>query len=92
MNIETTVNQIGGERALFMMGCKEKVVSHNSLTLRIKSKSVRYIKIELNGLDYYDVSFFSGRMTRLEEERIENVSCDCLKTLIEHKTGLSLSL
>lgn len=93
MNYETTIRHLGGHEALYMMGCKEVVRSHNSLTLRIKSKSVRYIKIELNAiLGFYNVTFYSGQMTKLTPEFMENVGWGSLKGLIESKTGLCLTL
>jgi hypothetical protein len=94
MNIETTIQQIGGNKALFMMGCKQIVSdeANNAITLRIKGSKVKYVKITLNSMDTYDLSFYSGRLMNLKERAVEGIYNDMMKETIERETGLYLSL
>lgn len=94
MNIETTIQQIGGNKALFMMGCKQIVSDepNQSITLRIKGSKVKYVKITLTSADLYDLSFFSGRLMDLKERKVEGLYNDMMKETIERETGLYLSL
>ena len=86
-------NQIGS-KAFFMMGGKNLVGGDNYLGFGIRgSKSYNYIKVSLNSMDTYDVSFMKLGKDGIKKEVVHNgVYVDMLKKLIETETGLYLSL
>jgi hypothetical protein len=86
-------NQIGN-KALYMMGAKNLATSGNNLSFRIKgSKRVNHVKVELNSMDTYDITFSKiWGFNIAEVVSHDGVYCDMMKGLIEKETGLALSL
>lgn len=83
-----------GNKAFFMMGVKKLIADKNTLMFDIKgSPKWRRIKITLNSMDLYDVTFLYWRGTgKIKEQAHENMYNDMLHELISRETGLALSL
>ena len=98
--IQTIFNQIGGNKALAMLGTKHVSRSDNSLLItKIKGcKKYNTIEISLNSMDLYDIKFSKNTLTKLYEFKItnvkviENIYNDMLIEGIEKELGLYLSL
>jgi hypothetical protein len=93
-NVAETIRQQIGHKALYMMGAKNLLNHGNALSFRIRgSRKVNYIKITLNSMDTYDLEFgkIHGMNYRIVEE-FEGAYADMLHCVIEHRTGLHLSL
>jgi hypothetical protein len=88
-------NQIGN-RTFFMLGTRSKDLDGNAIVFDIRgSRTWNAIRIELNGRDTYDVTFFKrGRAPsfKVVSKVVEDVYVDGLHSLIEHETGLHTSL
>lgn len=96
MNVEV-VNGIRdqiGNKAFYMMGAYNLVGDENWLSFRIKgSQKYNYIKVALNGMDTYDVTFMKlGKNGIINQETVEGVYNDMLHKTIEQHTGLYLKL
>ena len=98
MNIETvktTYSQIG-HKALTMMGAYNKSYDSKdgSISFKIKgSKKFNYIKIALNGLDLYNITFMKiGKYDIKKEKTINDIYSDMMHSLIEKETGLYLKI
>ena len=93
LEIAKTIQQQIGNKALCMMGAKNIAGSNNSLSFKICGSKITHIKIKLNGLDLYDITFYTIRYCQIKsEEIVENVYAEDMHKLIETKTGLYLSL
>ena len=98
-NITKTIyNQIG-QKSFYMMGAKNIMNDeNNALMFSIRgSKAFNKIKVQLNSMDTYDVTFWKlgGPKTMYavkREETLNGVYADMLHKLIENKTGLYLTL
>ena len=82
-------SQLGGLRRLnVMIGAKNAVNTGNGLSFKFKkSKKINYVKIELNGLDLYDIEF--GNVAKYDysvKEEFNNIYADQLKDLFEETT------
>ena len=93
MDINTTINQLGGTKAIVMTGCKF-FAGADSLCVKFPKLTpknrISYIMISLNGNDYYDLKFCRhDSTTKIIETDIE---ASMLKSIIEDNTGLYLSL
>lgn len=92
------LNVIGSQGKLAtMIGAKDFVAIDNGLQFGLKRKAnkINKIVIKVNGLDLYDVEFGNFTMSKLEYKtvsKVENIYADQLKSLIEQKLGLYLSL
>lgn len=95
------INQIGGfSRVAAMLGVKQFVAIDNGVSFKIgggaKGK-INYIKIVLNGLDLYDLTFNrisvrKGEFDNKEVAVFTDIYCDQLKEIIEETTGMYLSI
>lgn len=58
---QTILQQLGGGRFITMTGARNLVDHGNALSFRLPSRfakgGINYVKIELNGLDLYDITF-----------------------------------
>jgi hypothetical protein len=97
---ETIALQIG-RPALVMLGARDLVgsVKENWLMFRIGRNKPGWtkIKIRLNGLDLYDLTFYRIRQkdllpTVVAEKTVSDIYFDGLHDTIESETGLSCSL
>ena len=87
-------DQIGGG-AFFMYGAKQIVASENYLLFRIGRNAGNWnkIKITINGLDLYEVTFMKIRKLKVTREiTAHNVPCDQLHKTIKNETGLASRL
>lgn len=83
-----------GNKALMMLGANTLLSFENGLSFKIKgSKLFKYIKIELNSLDLYDITFVNYRgMNITNSKTVNNVYVDTMHKLIESETKLYTSL
>lgn len=84
---ETILRQIGGQRAIAMLGAKNLLYDKNSLQFRVARMIIRIV---LDPNDTYTVQFYTAR-GRLKNE-FKHIYAGGLKPLIEQETGLFLSL
>lgn len=90
----TIANQIG-PMALRMIGAKNLVGNHNSLSFKIgrNAKSVTHLRITLMPSDTYKVEALRIRTTNVSiVETTDDVYVDSLHTVIESLTGMYTSL
>jgi len=95
MNIAQTIAQQLGHKALFMIGAKNLVAGKDYLQMRLgrNAGSWNALKIALNGLDLYDMTFYKIRkLTVTKEKTVDNIYCDQLHDIIESETGMATSL
>ena len=92
MSIANTIKQQIGNKALYMIGAKNLIATESGLTFKImrNSKSVSYVKIELNGADLYDVQYLNGNGKLKTEDN--DIYFDMLHQSIEKNTELYTSL
>ena len=91
---QTIASQIG-HRALYMIGAKNMCAGDDRLVMKIgrNVKGWNYLRIVLNGLDLYDMTFQRIRSCKIAEEiTVNNIYCDQLCDVIENHTGLYTSL
>ena len=91
---KTTFAQIGNQ-ALFMMGaCNKGFNDDGSISFKIKgSRKFNHIKIALNSMDLYDITFYKiGKFDIKSEKTINDIYSDMMHNIIEKETGLYLSL
>lgn len=91
-------NQLGGKRFLLFTGSKNLVRDENWLRMDLAKNKINAnrMKITLNGLDLYDVEFYSMRRDRkspdgfriTEKAKYENVYFDQLQDIFTEATGL----
>ena len=93
---ETILTQIGGRRALVMIGGKAHYGSNGELNIRFRAKArfgINHILISLNGNDLYDVQFLQVRGATVKAKaKLSDIGCETLKSEIEATTELYLSL
>lgn len=90
------LRQMGGIGRISMMtGAKNFVASENSVVFKIgkgAKNKITNIKIELNAMDLYDVTFFRVWGTKITEiKKVESIYNDMLKSTFENETGFYLS-
>mgnify|MGYP003636314740 FL=1 len=87
------IRQLGGAGKLKMFtGAKGFIALNNGVSFRIGNRKTNYVKIVLNSMDTYDVTFAllrSGKMVNLRE--FNGIYNDGLKELFERETGMYLS-
>ena len=95
MNIAQTIAKQLGNKALFMIGAKNLMAGKNYLQMKLGRNSGNWnaLKIALNGLDLYDMTFYKIRKLKISQEKtVDNIYCDQLRDIIESETGLRTSL
>lgn len=95
LEIANTIKTQIGNKALHLIGAKNLVGSQNSLSFKVmrNSKKVTHIKIKLNSMDLYDMTFFNCRAGNIKTISEQNgVYCDQLRQMIETNTELYTSL
>lgn len=95
LEIANTIKNQIGQKSLTMIGAKNLVADKNSLAFRIgrNPKKVNYIKIKLNDMDTYNMTF--GKIGKFDYEilnEVTDVYSDQLNKMIEHYTGMYTSL
>ena len=95
MNIAQTIAQQLGHKALFMIGAKNLMAGKDYLQMRLGRNAGNWnaLKIALNGLDLYDMTFYKIRKFTITKQKIvDNIYCDQLCDIIESETGLRTNL
>ena len=99
------LNQLGGQKFIAMTGSKNFVGGNNSLSMHLTRNKLnaKYLKIEQNSLDLYDLTFSTCKKVLdpvlgikvdayVEIKVINNIYCDQLRSIFENETGLYTSL
>lgn len=89
------LTQLGGGKFIAMTGAKNLAGDEKSLQFKIgrNSKSVSHVKVELNGLDLYNVTFYSVRAGKVTiKNQVDNIYNDMLQSTFTTNTGLYTSL
>ena len=98
MTVANTIARQIGSRAFLMLGTRQKLGDDCSLTFDCRgSKAVNKIRVTLNGLDLYDLTFWkvtrrNGQFHVKVVEQVQDIYFDGLRDVIERVTGLYLSL
>lgn len=95
MTIAQTITSQLGNKALCMIGAKDLMAGKDCLLMRIGRNSGNWnkIKIALNGLDLYDMTFYAIRKLKVTKEKtVDNIYFDQMRDIIESETGLRTSL
>ena len=92
-----TIQQLGGNRFLYMVGAKNLAVdkSRNELHMKImrNAKGVSHVVVRLTSLDLYDMKFLSIRAGKIRVKAKEKgVYGDQLATFFKKHTGLNTRL
>ena len=89
------LQQLGGRQFLAMTGAHTLLNVGNGLSFKLKSRSVNYVKILLNGLDTYDVTFAkinTRTWTVTEVAQMDGIYADQLRPIFTQVTGLDTRL
>ena len=95
MNIAQTIASQLGHKALFMIGAKNLMAGKDYLQMRLGRNAGNWnmLKIALNGLDLYNMTFYKIRKLKVTKEKtVDNIYCDQLCDIIETETGLRTNL
>lgn len=91
----TILNQLGGNRFVAMTGAKNFVAGDRALNFRLPraKDGINLVRIVLNGMDTYDVSFLSVRGAKFSSKREDKgIYADMLQSIFTEATGLYTSL
>jgi hypothetical protein len=94
-NVADTIRQQIGQRALYMLGAKNLVGDHNSLTFRIgrNAKSITHVRVTLDPSDTYTVETLRATVSSNKVlSKVSDIYVDQLRSTIAHATGMALSL
>lgn len=91
------LEQLGGPRFLAMTGAKHLLGHPSALSFRLPSsfakKGINFVRIELNVMDYYNITFAYIRGTEIiHEEQLRDIDCKQLRDVFTYTTGLETSL
>jgi hypothetical protein len=89
------IAQLGGGRFIAMTGAKDFFIGPKGMVFKIgrNSKSVNYVRVNLNSMDTYDVEFLSVRNYKEKvKSKAKGVYADTLRDTFEQNTGLRTSL
>ncbi len=89
------LSQLGGNRFIAMTGARNLAAGKNYITFKImrNASKITHVKIALNGLDLYDITFYRVHGTSLKViEEVNNAYCDMLQSVFTSRTGLNTSL
>ena len=99
INIAATIlAQLGGNHFTVMTGAKNYIAHPDGLSFRIPGSGfakdgINYIKITLNGMDLYDVTFSRVRGRTVKTLHTETgIYADMLREVFRLHTGLRTSL
>lgn len=96
MNVAQIIAQQIGHKALFMIGASKCLAGGKDylmMKLGRNQKGWNKLKITLNGLDLYDMTFYRIRKLKVADEiTVNNIYFDQLCDVIESHTGLRTSL
>ena len=89
------LNQLGGNKFIAMTGAKNLASGDKALSFKImrNSKRITHVKIYLNSMDTYDVTFYSIRDTKIKNQyTLLGIYGDMLQSTFTKYTGLDTSL
>jgi hypothetical protein len=92
---DTIIHQLGGNRALTMMGVTRILKGYTSAHLHVgkNAKKVSVLVIKLDRTDTYTVEFWTGKGIHCKLlDTVSGVYWDSLKSVVESGTGMYLSL
>jgi len=91
-SVEVLMNQLGGRRLIVMTGSKDFVKGKNFLRFRLPraNKGIRIVKIKLNSMDTYDITFM--RLNGKVVKSVDDIYFDQLPEVFERNTGLRTRL
>ena len=94
---ETILSQLGGNKFRVMTGAKNLAGDENSLSMRIgrNSSNSNYLKITLNAMDTYDMTFCKltrGEFDQKSVSEYNNIYNDMLTDQFTAHTGMYTSL
>ena len=95
---EETLRQLGGNRFLVMTGARYLAYHENGalqfrLPGRIARQGINHVRVELNGMDLYDITFASLRgMKHTVKHEATNVHAESLRDIFTTHTGLHCTL
>ena len=94
---ETILAQMGGRRVFgTMLNVKQMVYGDNELTVRFtnrKRSRGNMVRVKLNGLDLYDVTFYNVAKYEAKEVKAHtNLYSHSLREVFENQTGLCLTI
>ncbi len=94
MNVQTTIEQLGGNKFLAMTGAIIHSTLEDTLTLKLPAMSkARVITIKLAADDTYTVQAFTVHKTNIKfSSSVAGVHCDMLQDVFTQLTGLYTSL
>lgn len=84
-----------GNKAICMIGARNFSATENSVVFKIgkNDKKVTHIKIALNGLDLYDITYIRCWGVNIKTmAESNNIYADMMHTDIEENTGMRTSL
>lgn len=85
----TILNQLGGKRFIAFTGSTNFVATKSGIIMKLcrnRSKAT-HLKIELNGLDLYDVNFIKAGKELQDVRSFSNVYSDQLEEIFCETTG-----
>jgi len=90
------LQQRGGNKFLAMTGAKNLIADGNALTMHLRPNraKAKYLRIELNKLDLYNVTFrkHDAACTFPVVAEFENVGCEALQSIFTKVTGFDTHL
>lgn len=89
------LRQLGGNRFIAMTGAKNLAAIDNSISFKImrNSNKVTHVKIELNFMDTYDITFYNIVGNNIKEEHtVRGIYSDQLQNTFTIYTGLNTHL
>lgn len=94
LTVANTIRIQIGYKALFMLGATNLTEGENFLFFKIKgSKKANFVKITLDPTDTYTMTFSKARAGKMKvTDEVSGLFCDDMLDVIEHCTGLCVSL
>ena len=90
---QLTQSQNGMNRLVAMTGANNFVKSKEESSVSFKIPRIGFVKIRLNGMDTYDMTFYKIRKYEYKViQEFKGLYSDMLKETFESHTGLYLSL
>lgn len=93
---ETILQQLGGRRFIAMTGSSNFIDGGNYINMKLTKNACKaqYLRIELNSMDTYDMTFYrvDKELNRTTVAECNGVYCDMLQDIFTQKTGLYTKL
>lgn len=94
---QTIFTQLGGNRFKMMTGAKDIFFDGPALQFKLPSNfanlGINFVKISLNSMDTYDITFKKIRGTKVTDvDDVTGIYCDQLAAIFQDKTGLDTNM